>query len=165
MDFLFHLFLSLVISKNFLGEYNFLVVFFSFLPDIIGAAPYEVNKFYLSLKHKGNKIKKYILFTKKTKMFNNWQKIIYKSTHNLFAWMLFSTIAKILFSDIYKILSLSYFLHLFFDSYTHEGDFAMQPFYPFKFSIKGRSWALNKKILMLNWTVLGLFLVYFKILK
>ncbi|MBU5688086.1 MAG: hypothetical protein KQA41_02945 [Candidatus Aenigmarchaeota archaeon] len=163
MDLIFHVILGLFLSKIFIGHYSLLVVIFSILPDIIGALPYEINKFYLTLKYKGNKIKKYISYTKRTKVFHNYQKIIYKSTHNLFALLLFLFVAKIFFPDIYIVLFLAYFLHLFFDSYTHEGDFAMQPFYPFKLTVKGRSWALNKKIVLLNWSLLIIGIVYFSL--
>ncbi len=162
MDFIFHFILGLVISKNLLGYYSIWPVIFSLLPDIVGAMPYEVNKVYLSLKYKGNKLKKYISFTKRTKVFHNYQKIIYKSMHNLFAWLIITFLTKIVFPEAYLVLSLAYFLHLFFDSYTHEGDFSMQPFYPFKFSIKGKSWALNKKVLITNWFILILFLIYLR---
>jgi membrane-bound metal-dependent hydrolase YbcI (DUF457 family) len=165
MDIIFHIVLGILLSKNFLNGYNFIVVIFSLLPDLIGALPYEMEKFYRSMKFKGNKIKKYLSFTKRTKTFSEYQKIIYKSTHNLFAWLFFTLIARILWEDIYIVLSISYFLHLFFDSYTHEGDFAMQPFYPLKFFIKGKSWTLSKRVMLINWTFLILFLIYLEILK
>jgi membrane-bound metal-dependent hydrolase YbcI (DUF457 family) len=165
MDIFFHVVLGLFLSKNFLNEYNFIVVFFSLLPDLIGAMPFEINKIYRSLKFKGNKISRYLYFTKRTKVFHEYQKIIYKSSHNLFAWIFFTLFAWIFFKNIYMVLSVSYFLHLFFDSYTHEGDFSMQPLYPLNFSIKGKSWTLNKKIMLINWTFLGIFLIYMKFLK
>jgi len=161
MDFLFHLILGLFLSKTILGYYHILPVIFSLLPDIIGATPYEISKIYFSLKSKGNKIKKYVSYTKRTKVFHDYEKIIYKSTHNIFSFLIASIFAKIFYPEMYFALSTAYFLHLFFDSYTHEGDFAMQPFYPLKPTIKGKSWALNKKVVLLNWTILTIAIIYF----
>lgn len=161
MDLLFHAVIGLLISNQLLGGYYLLPALFSLLPDLIGAAPFHMYKFKNSSKRSFKAFTKdMIKYTKSTYFVRHKDKIIYKSTHNLFAWIISSVIAYLAFPKFFLAASLAYLSHLVFDAYTHEAEFSIQPFFPFsKFTINGKSWSTNKRIFIGSWIGLGTFIL------
>ncbi|MBS3052556.1 MAG: hypothetical protein J4428_04285 [Candidatus Aenigmarchaeota archaeon] len=161
MDLLFHIVAGLIISKQFINGYFLLPVIFSLLPDLIGDMPSELYKLKKASKKSFRAfMRDMIKYTRRNYFTRRIDKIFYKSTHNLFAWGISSVFSYFVFPKIFLPLSLAYLSHLFFDSYTHEKEYSLQPFYPLsEFSIGGKSWVTHRRTFMLSWLALGSFIL------
>ena len=156
MDIIFHYVVGLLISKYFLGEYSFLVIITSMLPDLIGTTYFQIQKVkQCSKKSFKFFFKDFRKYTKKGNFFTNLDKALYRFTHSLVTWILFTLLCLLVFPEIFLILSIAYLSHIIIDILTHNREFSTRLLYPFSdFHIQGFSWATNWKVFIGFWTIL-----------
>ncbi|MEK6917003.1 MAG: metal-dependent hydrolase [Nanoarchaeota archaeon] len=165
MDILFHYIAGIMISKLVTGEYLFIAGIIAMLPDLIVTIFCETEKIRLSSK---KSLKLFILdfkkYSKRIKFVGSFDKLMYRITHSLFTWVLFSLVMFLFFKNLFIVLSLAYLSHILVDIFTHERDFATRIFYPLsEFHIKAKSWGLHKEVFIIAWSFL--LIVFFLISK
>ncbi len=158
MDVLFHLVSGLMLAKIFQNENVLAVLIFSVLPDLLGAAYFNL----LCIKNAPKKsLVKFIgEWKRRSHFYGTWDKFAYRITHSIVGWVFITSLAY-LFLKNFEILSLAYLIHILIDLPTHEGEISPRLFYPFHdWSIHGLYWATNIRILFLFWACLMLLMVY-----
>ena len=121
MDLLYHLVVGLILSKQMLGEYLFLVVLFSMLPDLLGTIHLQI----LHIKDSSKKSFKIFIneWRHHTDFHGKWDKLFYRTSHSLFFWLALS-LGLYFITNMYLVLSLAYLSHIVIDIFTHDGAFA-----------------------------------------
>lgn len=71
-------------------------------------------------------------------------------------FLLFVITPLVLYFKLNKLIILAYFSHIFLDIFTHTGEWALKPFFPFQLEISGFTdmWAWNYWSYLLVWGML-----------
>ncbi len=155
MDIVFHGLTGIVLSKA-LGGDTLLAAGFATLADTLGSSPFYA--FAAKKAAKGgakNFAKRFMALSKQEIYFGKWDELSYKVTHTWFILLPVGALAYFVEPKHWYALVLCYFIHLVVDVFTHEGEFAAQPFWPISTKqIGGSYWVTNKRLFMSFWLVL-----------
>ncbi len=156
MDFTYHLIVGATVSRIITGEYSVYGSVAAVFPDLIGTTYYQ----YLKCIHSSRKSPKRFLedfrnLTTGGKFFGKADRILYQSTHSLFALLPVGIVSYLIFHDYWLVITFGYLSHCVVDFFSHNDDFSQKPFYPMlNFSFKGFGWYTNKKLFVLAWLIL-----------
>ncbi|MBL7169922.1 MAG: hypothetical protein ISS48_02810 [Candidatus Aenigmarchaeota archaeon] len=159
MDILFHFTVGLIISKLLTGNYLILAGLFSMLPDLAGL----IIRVKELIDCRKSPLKKIISDFResgfKGKFYAEWCYPLYRSTHNLFTWLIVTVFSYLFFPNIFWLLPICYLSHIIIDIYSHQKGFATRLFFPFSdFHIEGRTWA-DWRIFGFSWGALLLLVI------
>lgn len=162
MDILSHLLIGLILASLLRcnRKKTFLIMLFSIIPDLFQIplylyVGYENARFLwipLSVDWIGFRLVHPIL------------SLLWEIPHSFFFAMLVGSLVVFVFK-LPKEVFLAYVLHLVIDIFTHSGEWALKPFYPFSYVINGFTdvWAWPLYAIIISWILLSLILIGLKI--
>lgn len=160
MDIISHLLVGRALAE--LGNYSpaqiTAITLFAVLPD----APQVPLYLYVGYKHK-----RFLDIPKNSdwlrEHFRNrhpfWS-ALWEVPHSIFFLILVVT-PLVIYFKLPAMAAAAYGSHLFADMFSHKGEWALKPFYPFKNKIHGitNGWAWNLPSMVVSWTIL-LFIIW-----
>ena len=153
MDFISHILIGRMLAssrkKNMRSIYA--VTFFSFLPDL------TLIPLYIFLGFTNNRLF-WIALPSDWDGFRSLHpllSLLWEIPHSVFfAFLIILPI--IFYFKLPKIAFIAYLSHILVDLFTHAGEWAMKPFYPFQYSFNGftNAWSWSFKNMFITWFIL-----------
>lgn len=153
MDIISHILIGCVLFLFFKKTLKsfFLIILFSFLPDLTQVAQY----LYLGF------VKERFLFIPLNLDWNGFRdphpffSALWDVPHSFF-FSFIIILPIILYFKLPKIFFTAYFLHLFVDLFSHTGEWAVKPFYPLQYKFEGFAnvWAWNLQSMAICWVII-----------
>lgn len=84
---------------------------------------------------------------------------LWEVPHSLW-FLIFVVLPAVIYFNLPLMAAVAYGSHLFTDIFTHKGEWAIRPFYPFKFKAHGltNGWAWNFSSMFVSWLILIFFI-------
>ena len=89
---------------------------------------------------------------------------LWEIPHSLL-FLVFIVVPLVMIFDLPLMAMAVYFLHIFVDGFTHRGEWALKPLYPFSYKERGftNAWAWGGRRMVISWIVLGVTIVFLKL--
>ncbi len=160
MDSISHILIGklLASSSKYSKKAVLITAFFSFLPDLSSIPMYlylgyiKMRPFWIPYNSDWNGLRES----------NPLRSSLWDIPHSLFFAVLI-ILPIVLYFKLPKIVFFAYLLHIFIDIFTHTGEWAVKPFYPFSYKIEGftNAWFWPLWAMALSWLIL-IVLIYIR---
>ena len=92
--------------------------------------------------------------------------LLWDIPHSFF-FLFFVIILLVYYFKLSKLIILAYFSHIFLDIFTHTGEWALKPFFPFNFMLQGftDAWAWDAWSFLVVWVIILIIMVGVEFLR